>query len=223
MDTEVRELDGQIKEAGENKKLVFTTGLLNPLDDESLRTRTAVVNEKTEIILRKPKTAEEIKKEEEEKNVKLNFLREQIEKNEDQTKKVQITAEINNLEMDMFDYYKEEKANLSDLKIGGNVRVEADEDISEKREFIAKKIIAEVTENAPISAQVSDTGGNIPPPPAPESDSGNIAPPPPPPIENTEIQGNNAAIIPPPPPPPPSSTNSSQEITPPPPPPPPAE
>lgn len=52
-------LSGIIKEIGENK-IIFTAELVNPLDDESMKTRTALIAENTKIILRIQAEEEEV-------------------------------------------------------------------------------------------------------------------------------------------------------------------
>lgn len=58
---EVNSLAGSIKEIKDNK-ITFETALINPLDDESLKIRTAVIDEKTEVILKKMKSEEQYQK-----------------------------------------------------------------------------------------------------------------------------------------------------------------
>lgn len=201
---EANSLSGQIKEVDSKKgKIIFTTNLLNPLDDEELKTRTALVNEKTEIILRKQKSTEEINKEREDKKKDLPALKDQMEKTADQAKKMELQMNIMNLEMGMIDYYKEEKVKIIDLKQGLNIRVEAEENIAEKQEFAAKKIIAEDMGGMAAGAPMMGvSGNNVPPPPSPPANVGatnmGAIPPPPPPASAVNSATDNTKITPPP-------------------------
>lgn len=195
-------LSGTVKEA-DNKKVVFTTELINPLDNELLKTRTAKISEETEIILRKQKTEQEREQEEEERDKKIQALQSQLAKisDEEENKRMELQMQIDELFMPMIDDFKEVKGKVSDLKVGYYIMVESgEEDIAQSLEFSAKRIIVEETMMvaAPGGPEVSGT----PPPPPPPPDEGtesvlDTIPPPPPPDE-----GTTQDTLPPPPPPP---------------------
>jgi len=199
MEMEYRSLNGQIKEVDvKGNKLTFTTNLLNPLDDESLKTRTALINEKTEIILKKHLSMEEVEKEEKARRDKAQQLRAEMEKIEDPEKRMEIEMQVMDLEMMMMNYFKEEKAKISDLKKGFNIYIDASENIAGMKEFIAIRIVAEDMGMADMEGGSANMAEDVPPPPPPadNNEQSEIATPPPPPTENNE-QSN---IAPPPPP-----------------------
>lgn len=66
-------LSGQIT-AVNGKEISFTSSLLNPLDDESLKSRIAVVDDKTKVTVWKLKTSEQIAKDSESARASLNSL-----------------------------------------------------------------------------------------------------------------------------------------------------
>lgn len=169
--TETRILSGDIEKIDGNK-ITFKTFLLNPLADDDLKTRVAIIDNETSIIVYGKKSEEEANEDREESRKKLGGLRIQRETLSSEvqeclpapafilTEEPEATTspdpctetrkeldELNNLimelEMDgMSDFKKIEDASLSDIKEGYSITVEAEEDISEKGEFKAIKIEA---------------------------------------------------------------------------------
>lgn len=66
-------LSGQVKEV-KGKEISFTAGLINPLDDESLKTRTVIVGDDTKITVYKLKNTEQLTKDREEAQASLASL-----------------------------------------------------------------------------------------------------------------------------------------------------
>ena len=150
---EITVLNGIIKSSNK-QKVIFTTNLLNPLDDERLKERTAIINQETEIIIRKPRSEQEIKQEQEKNNIIIKDLQNQLNSTSDASKKMELQMQIDVLIMPMADYFKESKATFNDLKIDNTITVEAEEDIAQKQEFIAAKIII----NEAIIMPILDSG-----------------------------------------------------------------
>lgn len=78
MMSEASYLSGQVA-AVNGKEISFTTELINPLDDESLKTRIAVIDDKTEITVWKLKSEEQAAKDREEAQAKLSVLQKESE------------------------------------------------------------------------------------------------------------------------------------------------
>lgn len=73
----VSRLSGTVKEVKDGK-MVFETNLVTPLDSEELKTRTAVLDDSTELTLRKLKPQDQYRKDREEYQGKINDLRAEI-------------------------------------------------------------------------------------------------------------------------------------------------
>lgn len=191
MPGEIMSLSGTIKEARKTE-IVLTAGLINPLDDESLKTRTAKITEETEVIVRRQKTEQEIAKEESIKEGKIKELQNQLANFKNGRQVTNLKTQIknlrnqaNDLENELFslqrdggvmniemqieelemgiaiDEYKEVVGKSSDLKAGSYIEVIADNNISQSREFTAKKIIVNDYLDIPIPAD------DLPVPPMP--------------------------------------------------------
>lgn len=169
---EVKSLSGEITEISGNK-IVFSTPLINPLDDESLKARTVLVTKDTEITIYKLKSEEEKAESQIETDKELGnlrFRRDSLAKKLEGCEMHMLSEEdpcaadreefndsqsrIMVLEMNMMGDYSEIKdAKIGDIEKDYNITVEAEEDISEKKEFKAVKI--EVREKiAPVEIPV---------------------------------------------------------------------
>jgi len=132
---ETKGLNGSVKKISGNK-IILSTNLINPLDDETLKTRTAVVDSNTIIEIQKEKTQEEITVEEAEQSTKIDALKEQKKTAVSEEEKMDLEMQIMDLQMPI-DFFKQEKAGIKDIKAGDNISVTAEEDIAEKKEFTA--------------------------------------------------------------------------------------
>ncbi len=163
--TEARALSGEVSEV-KGDKVVFSASLTNPLADESLKTRTAVITNDTELVVRKRKSQEQIEKDQAEAREKLGGLklkRDNLAKEtancappampgeegeDDECASAfeeydKVRAEITDLEIKAMDDYSEiADAKISDIEKGYSLIVTAGEDIAEKKEFKAIKIEA---------------------------------------------------------------------------------
>lgn len=174
----VKILSGAIKKVDSNS-ITIGTALLNPLDDENLKTRKVLVSGDTLITTRRVMTAQEIAQSEKERQDKINNLKKEIAKATDEAKKIQLEADLEALKnIVAVDSTKEEKISLQELKAGQFVMVEAGEDISAKLEFTAIKISLQGIDIAGApGAPVGPAAGGAPAPgPAPGLNDKNPAP-----------------------------------------------
>ncbi len=121
---EVKSIKGRIASVGEDQ-ITIEARLFNPLDDEKLKFRTIKIDENTEIIIREDKDMEDIRKEQEEYNKKMDEFRQG---------KITVMPEVPEVNI-------ERKAAIQDLKENDVVTVEAEENIREALEFKASKIV----------------------------------------------------------------------------------
>lgn len=143
MATEIFSLSGSIEKVADNQ-VVLATRLMNPLDDELLKTRIALITSDTKIIIRRQKNEAEQKAEEELRDSQTAALRKQLSEAGSEEEKMNLEMQITELEMNMMAIpYKEVAGKPSDLKPGNQITVEAGEDIAQKQKFIATKIIFE--------------------------------------------------------------------------------
>jgi len=163
-------LNGELKEV-KGEKLILSVSLLNPLDDESLKERTVTLADGAKIILREFKTQDELKSDEAIRNKKVTELQAKMNSEKDQEKKGALQMEIMQAQMPA-DMMKETEIKLADIKPGYQISVEAKEDISGKKEFIAEKI--SVQANNP--AAIIPGGSAMTPAPAPTSNSAELPP-----------------------------------------------
>lgn len=154
---EVSSLSGVVKEVN-GDEVVFEVDLVNPLQDESLRTRTAVVNEGTEIVILSPKTKEEImadKEEYERKRSSLNrqeaniaselkdCLAERGDCDEIMDRQADISRQINEVK-ELLSQYDHQEGGIEDIKPGFiiTVQVGKEENIAQEKRLEAKFIQA---------------------------------------------------------------------------------
>ncbi|MFA5248013.1 MAG: hypothetical protein WC415_02075 [Patescibacteria group bacterium] len=171
---EIKFLSGEaIKISGQ--EIIFTAPLPNPLLSDGLKVRTAVITDETEIVLKKEKNREELKKD----NQEGSILLEPLEKRAADLKKnislcspeeikesicFEAKAELERLTVEIPKIYKEKMGQtiiftgkIADLKGKIKITAWADEDISEKSKFNAIKIeLTEMAEEA-NSAEVAPT------------------------------------------------------------------
>lgn len=117
-----KSLKGSIAEILENK-IIISAELINPLDDEKLAKRTVMVGENTKIIMRTEKSREDIRKEHEEYNIKMQEFREG-------SGEIPPAPEI----------FEEKEVAISGLSVSQLLTVESDENIRDLQEFTASKI-----------------------------------------------------------------------------------
>jgi len=138
MPGEIKALSGNVKEINGNK-IILSTNLINPLDDEALKTRTVIINKDTEIVIQKEKTQEELNVEEAEKSEKIAVLKEQQKIAVTEEEKMDLEIQIMDLQMPV-DFFKLQNVGIKDIKAGDNISVTAEEDIAQKQEFSASRI-----------------------------------------------------------------------------------
>jgi hypothetical protein len=158
MFSEVTSLSGQVKSVDGNK-IVFSSPLINPLWDSFLKIRTAVVSEKTIIILNTPISREKIQANRQAGQNKITALRTEVEALNVKLVKClpaeitatstcgQVRQKINSLQTDMMDAqrlmmgsFSEATGTLADIITGDSISVVSDQNISEKAQFAVKQI-----------------------------------------------------------------------------------
>lgn len=134
---EVSSLSGVIKEIKDNK-ITFETSLVNPLDDESLKIRTVVIDNDTQMIFKKLKTEEEYQKDKNDNEEAIVSLKSKIKNlyqsqrecsNNEGSECTVLMDEITKYEEelgalnDAIDfYYLISDFNLSEVKLGSRIR-----------------------------------------------------------------------------------------------------
>ena len=120
---ETKTIKGRITEVKPDR-IIISARLLNPLDDEKLKTRTVIIGGGTKIIIREEKSGKTIRKEHNEYNKKMEEFRQ----GKGEMPKV---PEI----------YIERSGSIDDLKSGQIITVESKENIRQAAEFTASKIL----------------------------------------------------------------------------------
>ena len=119
---EIFSVSGEIKEVKDKILTLETTFYpVNPLEESKTEIKTVEITEATELVKQVQKSPEELEIEEE-------AFRETMEENPE----AEISSPLP---------YEEFTISFSDLKVGDKITVEAEENIKEKTEFTAKKIV----------------------------------------------------------------------------------
>jgi hypothetical protein len=162
---EIKSISGRILKI-DSDGFTMETSLLNPLDDESLKTRSVKVGDKAEIFRQRQMTEAELNELRASNADKLKVLEDKLSAEKDTMEKTSLQMQISMLKMPVYMQFKDEKIKLSDFKVGNQVLVEANENINEKTEFEALRIrtSGQATPLMPSSAIPPATGGILPSP-----------------------------------------------------------
>lgn len=147
---EVNELMGEIASVS-NNQFELKINPLYPLLDPDLDLRKIKIDAQTEIYLLKQKDFEEYEKEMNIYDAKMNAMLKQE------------NADLSILGSPP-DFYNKEKTSISDLQNNQNIRVIADMNIKDSKEFIAKEILIEVDSgnlNIVVDSAFDGTGSLI--------------------------------------------------------------
>jgi len=121
---EIKSIKGKITEVGSGR-ITIEARLLNPLDDERLKTRAVKINENTEIIIRQEKDRETIRQEHEAYNKEMQEFR------DGKTSSMPAVPEV----------YIEKGGTIENLLVGQTITAESEENIREALEFRASKVL----------------------------------------------------------------------------------
>lgn len=165
---ELKSLSGQVKSVKDDK-IVFSSPLINPLWDNSLKTRTAVVSNKTIVIVRARLSQDKIQANRQAGQNKITALRTEVEALNAKLVKClpaeitatstcgQVRQKINSLQTEMMDaqrltmnMFTEATGTLADIATGDNIAVISTQNISEKAQFAVEQITIEKN-LAPVS------------------------------------------------------------------------
>lgn len=154
---DAKRLSGEVVSIKESE-ITFTATLPNPLLSDNLKTKTAVVTDKTVVVLRKEKGLEEREKDNQAGSALLAPLKKQVEDlkkaasscgldDSGKGKCLEIEAQLVELKAQIIKINNEMMAptvayigQMADLKGSISVVVEADEDIAEKQKFEVVKV-----------------------------------------------------------------------------------
>jgi hypothetical protein len=155
---QVKNLSGQVSSVSGNK-IVFSAPLSNPLWDDSLKTRTAIISKDTVITVSTPLSPEQMQANQQAGQKQMTDLRAQMDALNSKladcspTETASSTCgqnrqKINDLQTAMFAAQKlmmpistQATGTLADILTGENISVISDQDISEVPQFAVKQII----------------------------------------------------------------------------------
>jgi len=131
-------LNGSVKKINTDS-FQMETNLISPLDDEIYKKRLVKFNNNTEIIIIRQFSEEERNKKIKENLVERKVWEEKLKGVNNEMEKMKIEMQIMQLIEPVIS--QEIKGEISDLKVGDNIVVKATENITYKKEFVAKKIV----------------------------------------------------------------------------------
>jgi hypothetical protein len=175
---EIRGLSGQVKSVSGNK-IVFTAPLINPLWDDSLKTRTAIVDDKTVIMISTPLSPAEAQANQAAGQKQFADLRSQIDSlntkvvkcspgysasstcGQERTQLMDLQGQMMSSQRLMMPAPKQATGTIADIKVGQNISVSADQNISELAQFTAKQIFITVIDSSSVPTTPNNSDVNI--------------------------------------------------------------